>query len=162
MSLLLAGLQLARVLLLQTQSFHLHMATYRARTRWHPASKTSQSDALRPAGENKPTSPTSHMLLLQNHKQHQQPSERTGASDPAPGTHLSAGAGEDCSCGLPWEGEGCDPHPRGKEGRSIVTALTRIRRMAVTISTLLFGRGTSRLPMYCTERNSGLALFACH
>lgn len=31
-------------------------------------------------------------------------------------------------------------------------ALTRIRRMAATISTLLFGLGTSRLPTYCGEK----------
>lgn len=32
--------------------------------------------------------------------------------------------------------------------RGTPAALTLIRRMAVTISTLLLGRGTSRLPMY--------------
>lgn len=37
-------------------------------------------------------------------------------------------------------------------GRTILATLTLMRRMAVTISTRLFGRGTSRLPMYCKER----------
>lgn len=42
--------------------------------------------------------------------------------------------------------------PRGGRGRSTLATLTLMRRMAVTISTRLFGRGTSRLPMYCRER----------
>lgn len=40
--------------------------------------------------------------------------------------------------------------------------LTLIRRMAVTISTRLFGRGTSRLPMYWKERKSRLVEFPWH
>lgn len=46
------------------------------------------------------------------------------------------------------DGGAVPPLPRCRRGRSILPTLTLIRRMAVTISTRLFGRGTSRLPMY--------------
>ena len=52
--------------------------------------------------------------------------------------------------------------PRRRMGRSVLAILTLIRRMAVTISTRLFGRGTSRLPMYWRERKSGLDEFPQH
>lgn len=46
------------------------------------------------------------------------------------------------------DGRTGDPATPAQRGRNILTTLTLIRRMAVTISTRLFGRGTSRLPMY--------------